>query len=364
MEKSCKIYVAGHHGLVGSAITRSLQAKGYTNIIGRTHSELDLTDSKAVDEFFAAEKLEYVFLAAAKVGGIMANSLYRADFILINLQIQNNIISCAHKYNVKKLMFLGSSCIYPKMALQPMTEECLLTGELEYTNEPYALAKISGIRLCESMNLQFGTNYIAVMPTNLYGKNDNYNLETSHVLPAQIRKMHLAKALEDGRWNDIRKDLSSRPIEKIDGTASESDIRTLLAKYGIVEESKGKVVLNLWGTGTPLREFLHSDDMADACVFLMENVDFKDILGKRNMKEVRNTHINVGSGTELTIGDLANKVKNVVGFNGEIRWDSSKPDGTPRKLMNVSRLANLGWTYKIKLDEGIKGVYENYLANL
>src|SRR5574344_261613 len=238
MEKSCKIYVAGHHGLVGSAITRSLQAKGYTNIIGRTHSELDLTDSKAVDEFFAAEKPEYVFLAAAKVGGIMANSLYRADFILINLQIQNNIISCAHKYNVKKLMFLGSSCIYPKMALQPMTEECLLTGELEYTNEPYALAKISGIRLCESMNLQFGTNYIAVMPTNLYGKNDNYNLETSHVLPAQIRKMHLAKALEDGRWNDIRKDLSSRPIEKIDGTASESDIRTLLAKYGIVEESK------------------------------------------------------------------------------------------------------------------------------
>lgn len=363
MQKDSKIYVAGHNGLVGSAIVRNLKQKGYTNIIGRSHKELDLTDQRAVDEFFASEKPEYVFLAAAKVGGIMANSLYRSDFIMINMQIQCNVISAAHKYNVKKFMFLGSSCIYPKMAPQPMVEECLLTDELEYTNEPYALAKIAGIRMCESMNLQFGTNYIAVMPTNLYGPNDNYDLEKSHVLPAMIRKMHLGKALEEGRMDDIRRDLSARPVEGVDGSASEADILAILAKYGLTKLND-KVVLNLWGTGTPLREFLHSDDMADACVFLMENVDFKDIVGERDMKEVRNTHINIGSGTELTISDIAHKVKRIVGFAGDIHWDASKPDGTPRKLMNVSRLARLGWTYKIHLDEGIKGVYDNYLANL
>lgn len=364
MEKNSKIYVAGHRGLVGSAIKRSLEAKGYTNIIGRSHAELDLTDAKAVDDFFAAERPEYVFLAAAKVGGIMANSIYRAEFILINLQIQNNIISAAHKYGVRKLMFLGSSCIYPKMAPQPMTEECLLTGELEYTNEPYALAKISGIRLCESMNLQYGTNYIAVMPTNLYGKNDNYNLETSHVLPAQIRKMHLAKALDEGNWAAIRRNLNARPVEGVDGNADEATIVSILEKYGIRADASGHVSLTLWGTGTPLREFLHSDDMADACVFLMENVDFKDIVAGRNMKEVRNTHINVGSGTELSIGELAQMVKRIVGFAGELKWDATKPDGTPRKLMDVSRLANLGWRYRIGLDEGIRGVYDNYCANM
>lgn len=360
MEKSSKIYVAGHRGLVGSAIVRNLESKGYTNIIGRTHAELDLTDSRAVDTFFETERPEYVFLAAAKVGGIMANNTYRADFILVNLQIQNNVISAAHRYGVKKLMFLGSSCIYPKMAKQPLVEECLLTDELEYTNEPYALAKIAGIRLCESMNLQYGTDFISVMPTNLYGYNDNYDLEKSHVLPAMIRKMHLCHALEEGRWDDIRADFRKRPVEGVGGDASEEEIMCILNKYGVAIEGD-KVILNLWGSGTPLREFLHSDDMADACVFLMEKVSFKDIVGDREMIEVRNSHINIGSGTELTIAELANVVKEVVGFNGDLRWDSTKPDGTPRKLMDVSRLAKLGWTYRIQLRDGIDAVYGNYV---
>jgi GDP-L-fucose synthase len=360
MEKSSKIYVAGHRGLVGSAIVRNLESKGYTNIIGRTHAELDLTDSRAVDTFFETERPEYVFLAAAKVGGIMANNTYRADFILVNLQIQNNVISAAHRYGVKKLMFLGSSCIYPKMAKQPLVEECLLTDELEYTNEPYALAKIAGIRLCESMNLQYGTDFISVMPTNLYGYNDNYDLEKSHVLPAMIRKMHLCHALEEGRWDDIRADFRKRPVEGVGGDASEEEILRILNKYGVAIEGD-KVILNLWGSGTPLREFLHSDDMADACVFLMEKVSFKDIVGDREMIEVRNSHINIGSGTELTIAELANIVKDVVGFNGDLRWDSTKPDGTPRKLMDVSRLAKLGWTYRIQLRDGIDAVYGNYV---
>ncbi len=357
MEKSSKIYVAGHKGLVGSAIVRNLQKKGYTNIIGKTHSELDLTDARAVDEFFSKERPEYVFLAAAKVGGIMANSLYRSDFIMINMQIQCAVISACLKWGVKKLMFLGSSCIYPRDAKQPMTEEALLTSELEYTNEPYAIAKIAGIKMCESMNIQHGTNYIAVMPTNLYGPNDNYDLEKSHVLPAMIRKMHLARAYDEGRMDAIRADLSRRPVEGVDGDADEADIIRILNKYGIQKGS-----LTLWGTGTPLREFLHSDDMADACVYLMENIDFKDILKERNMKEIRNTHINIGSGTELHIADIAAMVKETVGFKGELKWDSSKPDGTPRKLMDVSRLARLGWTYKIHLKEGIEGVYKEYTS--
>ncbi|MBE6339736.1 MAG: NAD-dependent epimerase/dehydratase family protein [Bacteroidales bacterium] len=357
MEKSSKIYVAGHKGLVGSAIVRNLQSKGYTNIIGRTHSELDLTDARAVDEFFSKERPEYVFLAAAKVGGIMANSLYRADFIMINMQIQCAVISACLKWGVKKLMFLGSSCIYPRDAKQPMTEEALLTSELEYTNEPYAIAKIAGIKMCESMNIQHGTNYIAVMPTNLYGPNDNYDLEKSHVLPAMIRKMHLARAYDEGRMDAIRADFARRPVEGVDGDADEADIIRILNKYGIQKGS-----LTLWGTGTPLREFLHSDDMADACVYLMENIDFKDILKERNMKEIRNTHINIGSGTELHIADIAAMVKETVGFKGELKWDSTKPDGTPRKLMDVSRLARLGWKYKIHLKEGIEGVYKEYTS--
>ncbi len=357
MEKSSKIYVAGHKGLVGSAIVRNLQSKGYTNIIGRTHSELDLTDARAVDEFFSKERPEYVFLAAAKVGGIMANSLYRSDFIMINMQIQCAVISACLKWGVKKLMFLGSSCIYPRDAKQPMTEEALLTSELEYTNEPYAIAKIAGIKMCESMNIQHGTNYIAVMPTNLYGPNDNYDLEKSHVLPAMIRKMHLARAYDEGRMDAIRADFARRPVEGVDGDADEADIIRILNKYGIQKGS-----LTLWGTGTPLREFLHSDDMADACVYLMENIDFKDILKERNMKEIRNTHINIGSGTELHIADIAAMVKETVGFKGELKWDSTKPDGTPRKLMDVSRLARLGWKYKIHLKEGIEGVYKEYTS--
>ena len=368
MEKNAKIYVAGHRGLVGSAIVRNLQKKGYTNIIGRTYKELDLTDQRAVDAFFDAEKPEYVFLAAAHVGGIMANNTYRADFMLINLQIQNNVISASQRTGVKKLMFLGSSCIYPRLAPQPIKEEALLTGELEYTNEEYALAKISGMRLCERMNLQYGCNYVAVMPTNLYGPNDNYDLVRSHVLPAMIRKMHLGHALEEGRWDDIRADLDKRPVGEVDGKATEDAIMDMLGKYGLKRGADGAVTLNLWGSGKPLREFLHSDDMADACVYVMERVDFEDIVKERGLengtgdagKEIRNCHLNVGSGTELHIADLAQIVKKTVGFRGDIKWDASKPDGTPRKLMDVSRLARLGWTYSITLEEGVKGVYSEY----
>ncbi len=364
MNIDSKIYVAGHRGLVGSAIVRHLKTRGYNNVIGRTHSELNLNDSAAVDAFFAAEKPEFVFLAAAKVGGIMANNIYRADFILENLQIQNNVIASAWRHGVTKLLFLGSSCIYPKNAPQPLKEEYLLTDELEYTNEPYALAKIAGIRLCESLNIQYGTNFIAVMPTNLYGPNDNYDLQKSHVLPALIRKMHLGKALEQNDWDLIRKDLNLRPVEGINGEASNNAILEILQKYGIHQSGNHDVIVSLWGSGAPLREFLHSDDMAEACVFLMENIDFKDIVSQRSLQEIRNTHINIGSGTDLSIGELAALVKEITGFNGTLQWDASKPDGTMRKLMDVSRLKNLGWRYHTGLPEGIKGVYDNYCENL
>lgn len=360
MKKNSKIYVAGHRGLVGSAIVRNLQSKGYTNIIGRTHAQLNLTDAKAVDAFFDAEKPEYVFLAAAKVGGIMANNIYRADFILENLNIQNNVIASAHRHGCTKLLFLGSSCIYPKEAPQPLKEDYLLTNELEYTNEPYALAKIAGIRLCESFNIQYGTNFVSVMPTNLYGPNDNYDLEKSHVLPALIRKMHLGKALQSNDWDAIRADFNTRPVEGVDGNAGEESIKSILAKYGVTINSRNGVEVNLWGSGTPMREFLHSDDMADACVFVMENIDFKDIVAHKNANEIRNTHINIGSGTDLSISQLANMVKEITGFEGTLNWDSSKPDGTMRKLMDVSRLADLGWKYKISLESGIKSVYQHY----
>lgn len=354
MNKDSKIFVAGHRGLVGSAILKNLQQKGYTNFVLRTHAELDLTDQYAVNEFFAAEKPEYVFLAAAHVGGIMANSRYRADFIYINLMIQNNVIHASYINNVKKLLFLGSTCIYPGEAPQPMPEDCLLTSPLEYTNEPYAIAKIAGIKMCESYNLQYGTNYIAVMPTNLYGPNDNFNLETSHVLPAMIRKIHLGKCLHTDNWEALRKDLNARPVEGVTGNATDNDILAILAKYGIYP---GKV--QLWGTGKPLREFLWSEEMADASVYIMEHIDFQDVRPEGN--EVRNTHINIGTGKELSIKEVATLIQEKIGFDGELAFDASKPDGTLRKLTDVSKLHALGWHHKIEVAEGVELLYNWYL---
>ena len=355
MNKNAKIYVAGHKGLVGSAIWKNLSQKGYTNLIGRTSDELDLCDAQAVAQFFKNKKPNYVFLAAAKVGGIMANNTYRADFIYENLMIQNNVIHSAYKNKVKKLLFLGSTCIYPKEAPQPMKEDCLLTSPLEYTNEPYAIAKIAGIKLCESYNLQYGTNYIAVMPTNLYGPNDNFHLENSHVLPAMVRKIHLANALLKNDWEAVKTDLNKRPVESITGESSKESIQAILAKYGITDKK-----VTLWGTGTPLREFLWSEDMADACVFLMERINFKDTY-PTNTKEVRNTHINIGMGKELSIKELAYMIKETIGYQGEIIFDSTKPDGTMRKLTDPSKLHQLGWQHTVELQEGIKLMYEHYL---
>lgn len=354
MNKDSKIFVAGHRGLVGSAILKNLQQKGYTNFVLRTHAELDLTDQYAVNEFFATEKPEYVFLAAAHVGGIMANSRYRADFIYINLMIQNNVIHASYINNVKKLLFLGSTCIYPGEAPQPMPEDCLLTSPLEYTNEPYAIAKIAGIKMCESYNLQYGTNYIAVMPTNLYGPNDNFNLETSHVLPAMIRKIHLGKCLHTDNWEALRKDLNARPVEGVTGNATDNDILAILAKYGIYP---GKV--QLWGTGKPLREFLWSEEMADASIYIMEHIDFPDVRPEGN--EVRNTHINIGTGKELSIKEVATLIQEKIGFDGELVFDASKPDGTLRKLTDVSKLHALGWHHKIEIAEGVELLYNWYL---
>jgi GDP-L-fucose synthase len=356
MEKNSKIYVAGHLGLVGSALVRNLKEKGYTNIIGKSISELDLMNQAETLMFFQTEKPDYVFLAAAKVGGIMANNTYRGQFIYENLQIQNNIIHGSYLSGVKKLLFLGSSCIYPKNASQPLKEDYLLTSELEYTNEPYAIAKIAGIKLIESYNLQYGTNYISVMPTNLYGPNDNYDLEKSHVLPALIRKMHLAKLLKEKNWDAIRKDFNKKPLENFNGSSSENDLLQLMAKYGITFQGSD-VSVSLWGTGTPRREFLNSNDMADACVFLMENIDFNDV---SKSKPVINTHINIGTGRDLTIAELAALVKKVVGFTGQISWDNTKPDGTMQKLLDVSKLHNLGWKEKISMESGITSVYNQY----
>lgn len=354
MNKDSKIFVAGHRGLVGSAILKNLRQKGYTNFVLRTHAELDLTDQSAVNEFFAVEKPEYVFLSAAHVGGIMANSVYRADFIYINLMIQNNVIHASYINKVKKLLFLGSTCIYPCEAPQPMPEDCLLTSPLEYTNEPYAIAKIAGIKMCESYNLQYGTNYIAVMPTNLYGPNDNFNLETSHVLPAMIRKIHLAKCLHTADWEALRKDLNTRPVEGVSGDSSEKDILAILEKYGIYP---GRV--ELWGTGKPLREFLWSEEMADASVYIMEHIDFADVRPGGN--EVRNTHINIGTGKELSIKDVATLIREKIGFEGELTFNSSKPDGTLRKLTDVSKLHALGWRHRIEIAEGVELLYNWYL---
>ena len=387
LDKSAKIYVAGHRGLVGSAIWNNLLSRGYTNLVGRTHKELDLCNQQAVRDFFDRERPDAVVLAAAFVGGIMANSLYRADFIMQNMMMQCNVIGEAYAHGVQRLLFLGSTCIYPKNAPQPMKEDCLLTSPLEYTNEEYAIAKIAGLKMCESYNLQYGTNYIAVMPTNLYGPNDNFHLENSHVMPAMMRKIYLAKLLHDGNWDAVRSDMDKRPVEGVGGTHSNDAIEKVLAKYGI---HNNRVVL--WGTGTPLREFLWSEDMADASVHILLSVDFSDIIGiekyssvhygarsdgkvDRNQSagrggaipslgEIRNCHINVGTGKELTIRELSELVARTVGFEGEIVFDAGKPDGTMRKLIDVSKLHRLGWTHKVEIDEGVRRLFEWYRASL
>lgn len=348
MNKDSKIYIAGHRGLVGSAILKNLHDKGYNNIITRTHKELDLTNQVAVELFFKEEEPEYVFLAAAKVGGIVANNVYRADFIYENMMIQNNVIHQSYVHQVKKLLFLGSTCIYPKNAPQPMKEEYLLTDTLEYTNEPYAIAKIAGIKMCESYNLQYGTNFMSVMPTNLYGPNDNFDLEKSHVLPALIRKMYLAKLLSESKYDEVVKDLGVNSIE---------EAKIYLHQFGVSEKS-----VEIWGSGKPKREFLWSEDMADACIFIMENRDFTDTFNK-NQKEIRNTHINIGTGKDISIKELAETIKKIIGFKGELVFNTEKPDGTMKKLTDVSKLNDLGWNHKIELNEGIKKMYDWYVAN-
>ena len=399
LNKDSKIYIAGHKGLVGSAIWRNLEQRGYRNLVGRSHRELDLTDQIAVRNFFDSERPDAVVLAAAFVGGIMANSIYRADFIMQNMKMQCNVIENAYLHGVKKLLFLGSTCIYPKAAPQPMKEDALLTSPLEYTNEEYAIAKIAGLKMCESYNLQYGTNYIAVMPTNLYGPNDNFHLENSHVMPAMMRKIYLAKLIHNGDWEAIKTDMNKRPINptdalrsiigegNVDGNNPQERILKALAFYGIADNK-----VTLWGDGSPLREFLWSEDMADASVHVLLHVDFKDIIGiekyssvfygskvdgavDRNnsegrggaipaLGEIRNCHINVGSGKELTIKDLATKVAKAVDFTGTIVWDASKPNGTPRKLIDVEKLHRLGWHHKVDVDEGISRLYQWYKCSL
>ena len=361
MKKDSKIYVAGHRGLVGSALIKNLKAKGFSNICYRTHAQLDLTDGHAVARFFNEEKPEYVFLAAAKVGGIVANNTYRGEFIYDNLMIQNNVVHQSYLNKVKKLLFLGSTCIYPKNCPQPMKEDYLLTDVLEYTNEPYAIAKIAGIKLCESYNLQYGTNYISVMPTNLYGPNDNFDLEKSHVLPALIRKVHLGKALENGNWDVISEDMNRLPIKGITGEASREDILKVLSDYGVTQGDNAKVSVEIWGSGKPMREFLWSEDMADACVFLMEKIDFSDT-HPSGTKEIRNTHINIGTGLDISIAELALLIQKSIGFTGEFFFNSDKPDGTLKKLTDVTKLNGLGWKHTMDLDAGINTMYEWYLG--
>lgn len=350
IEKSSKIYIAGHRGLVGSAIWRNLEQRGYTNLIGRTHAELDLKDALAVRQFFDQERPELVVLAAAKVGGILANNTYRADFIYDNLQIQQNVIGESHRHGVQKLLFLGSTCIYPRTAQQPMREEELLTSTLEYTNEPYAIAKIAGLKMCESFNLQYGTDYIAVMPTNLYGPYDNFDLENSHVMPAMIRKIHLAKLLGQEDWAAVERDLARRPVN---GVVQPRD----LEHFGIFPNE-----VRLWGSGTPLREFLWSEDMADASVHILLNTRFEELYPEGS-KEIRNCHVNIGTGQEVSIGALAELIAKVEHYEGKILWDSTKPDGTPRKLTDVTKLHALGWHHKIELEEGVQKLYQWYLEH-
>ena len=356
MEKESKIYITGHTGLVGSAIVDDLIKKGYVNLIFRTHSELDLTNQNAVEIFFRKEKPEYVILAAAKVGGIIANNTYRADFIYENMMIQNNVIHQSYLHGIKKLLFLGSTCVYPEKSPQPISEDSLLTSSLEYTNEPYAIAKIAGIKMCESYNLQYGTNFISVMPTNLYGPNDNFDLVKSHVLPALLRKIYLGKCLENNDWKSIKSDLKKNPIERINGASSNERILEILAKYGVKED-----VIDIWGTGKPRREFLWSEDMADACVFLLENSNCSHTFSTKE-KEVRNTHINIGTGVDISIKELAEQLRVTVGYMGSFNFDISKPDGTMQKLTNVSKLHSLGWKHTVSLNKGVEKIYDWYLS--
>lgn len=372
--KDARIYVAGHRGLVGGGIWRALERHGYTNLIGRSMDELDLTNQQAVEAFFATEKPEYVVLVAAKVGGIVANNTYRAQFIYENLMIEANVIHAAYRHEVKKLLFLGSSCIYPKRAPQPMAEEHLLTGPLEPTNEPYAIAKIAGIRLCDAYNRQYGTNFISAMPTNMYGPGDNYHPENSHVLPAFIRRMHLAHALERDDWNSIFMIFNrERTQGNASGDAPDSkrdpsqrdEVIEWLAQSGIRQlqtpNAKPQTILTCWGTGSALREFLYSDDLAEACVFLLENVNYSDVAFEDETGTVQ-SHINVGSGDEFSILALAEIIRKVVGFEGEIEWDTTRPDGTPRKLMDSTRLKKLGWSPRVSLNEGVKQAYVDFLS--
>ncbi len=395
MNKNSKIYVAGHLGLVGSSILKNLKSKGYTNIVYKSHAELELTNQQAVAQFFEEQKPEYVILAAAKVGGIVANNTYRADFIYDNLQVQNNVIHQSYIHGVKKLLFLGSTCIYPKNSPQPMKEEYLLTSELEYTNEPYAIAKIAGIKMCESYNIQYGTNFISVMPTNLYGANDNFDLEKSHVLPALIRKIHLGKCLEENNWEAIRVDLNKNPIKSVKrlalsakdeekiilGNSTKEEILEALDNYGIkllnTKSSTLNTSIEIWGSGLPRREFMHSEDMADACVYLMEKINFKDVVDSYISNSctsgcepitnnqytnipITNTHINIGTGKDISIKELAELIKNIIGFRGEFYFNMSKPDGTMIKRTNPSKLHSLGWEYKVELENGIKMLYQYY----
>jgi len=362
MKKGDKIYVAGHTGLVGSALTRGLRAKGYENLVYRDISELDLRSQSEVNRFFEKEKPDHVLLAAAKVGGIYANNKYRADFIYDNLMIESNIIHAAYKNNVKKLLFLGSTCIYPREAPQPMPEDALLTSPLEYTNEPYAIAKIAGIKMCESFNLQYGTNFLSVMPTNLYGPGDNFNLLNSHVLPALLRKIHLAKCLEENDTDALLKDFAVRPDSKVGDINDPQKLIHALEDYGI-KKSGNTVSVEIWGTGKPMREFLWIDDMADACIFIMETIEFKDIIKEKGLEdEVRNTHINIGTGSDISIKDLALLIKEIIGFKGKLAFNPDKPDGTPKKLIDVSLLHRLGWKHNTSLDEGVSKLYGWYIA--
>ena len=358
MNKKSKIFIAGHNGMVGSAIWRNLESKGYTNIIGKSSKELDLRNQKSVIDYFEKEKPEFVFLAAAKVGGILANDTYRAEFIYDNLMIQNNLIHQSYVQGIKKLLFLGSSCIYPRDCPQPMKEEYLLTGELEQTNEPYAIAKIAGIKMCENYNRQYGTNFISVMPTNLYGPGDNYNLETSHVLPALIRKFHLGKNLEDSNWGAIRSDLNKMPINRINGTSSKDEILNVLKSNGISYKEglkRSSVTVVIWGTGEPLREFLHVYDLAGACIFLMAT----DPNNLSPSADIISPLFNIGSGEEIAIYDLAILIKDTIGFRGDIVFDKSKPDGTMKKLLDASKLNKLGWKHSLELKQGIKAIVQS-----